>query len=111
MYRTTLTGWLLLVGNPIRIVRLLIALFLSVGYLVALLECQPYKRKSDSVLASWAQVLLICIFGNGILVRCYPKFRIKSALIGIKLLLHSFPATRRFKRIQAFQVIQLARLN
>lgn len=69
LYRTILTGWLLLISNPIRIVRLLIALFLSVGYLVAILECQPFRRKSDGVLASWGQVLFICIFGNGILVR------------------------------------------
>ena len=71
--RTVLTGWLLLVGNDASslFLRLVTALVVSVFSLAALLVCMPYRRRIDFGLAASGQMLLVCVFLGGILVRLY----------------------------------------
>lgn len=64
-----LSGWLLLIDDKVKLLRLLVALIISSGFLITMLECQPYKRKSDSNVAVAAQMLFVCIFAGGLLVR------------------------------------------
>ena len=69
MQRTALTGWLLLIDLDTRFLRLLSALIISMAFLVALLVCEPYKRRFDQGMAAGCQVLMVCIFIGGIVVR------------------------------------------
>jgi len=69
--RTVLTGWLLLIDTSLPFLRLLSALVISIFFLTALLVCVPYERILDFGLAVCAQLLLVCIFIGGILVRLY----------------------------------------
>lgn len=67
--KTLLTGWLLLIHNDMKFLRLLIALAITVAFLVMMLECQPYKRMSDRALATGSQLLFVNTFICGIVVR------------------------------------------
>eukprot|EP00966_Prymnesium_polylepis_P171924 3975829-Prymnesium_polylepis.1 len=69
--RTVLTGWLLLIDTSLPFLRLLSALVVCIFFLTALLVCAPYERILDFGLAVCAQLLLVCIFLGGILVRLY----------------------------------------
>jgi len=71
MQRTILTGWLVLVDAEQHLFRLLIALLISILFLVAVLVCNPHKKKLDSAMAAGCQVLFICIFIGGIMIRLY----------------------------------------
>jgi len=71
--RTMLTGWLLLIDEDLKIMRLLSALMLSIGFLILIMSCTPYKRTFDLGLAAVIQVLFVCMFIGGILVRLYES--------------------------------------
>ncbi|KAL1525500.1 hypothetical protein AB1Y20_020356 [Prymnesium parvum] len=71
LQRTILTGWLLLIDDAIAFMRLVAALILSIAFLVLLLQCRPYRRLLDHAMATGCQLLLVCIFLGGILVRLY----------------------------------------
>jgi len=71
LQRTMLTGWLLLVDGETPFVRLVAALVITISYLVALLACNPYKRSLDYGMAAGCQLLLVCLFIGGIMVRLY----------------------------------------
>jgi len=71
MQRTTLTGWLLLIDDKDGIFRLLAAQLICLSFLVVLLALQPYKRYMDNTIAAACQVVFICIFIGGALVRIY----------------------------------------
>ncbi|KAL1499218.1 hypothetical protein AB1Y20_013725 [Prymnesium parvum] len=79
MQRTTLTGWLLLVDFNLQFIRILCALIVTIAFSVALLVCQPYKRQLDFAMASGAQLLLVCIFIGGIIMRLYEDIANDSA--------------------------------
>jgi len=69
--RTVLTGWLLLIDSDLPFLRLVSALVVTVFCLAALLLCDPYKSRIDFALATGGQLVLICIFIGGIMVRLY----------------------------------------
>eukprot|EP00966_Prymnesium_polylepis_P233165 5392504-Prymnesium_polylepis.1 len=69
--RTTLSGWLLLVDRDLPLLRLALALVITVFCLTVLLLCQPYKARIDFGLAICGQFLLVCCFVGGILVKLY----------------------------------------
>jgi len=71
MQRTTLTGWLLLLDVQLQFIRLLAALIISIAFLIAILACNPFKRRLDYCLAAGGQILFVCIFIGGIIVRLY----------------------------------------
>ncbi|KAL1499616.1 hypothetical protein AB1Y20_011815 [Prymnesium parvum] len=79
LQRTTLTGWLLLINDRLQFVRLLAALMVSIAYLVAVLACSPYKSRSDHGISAGCQLLLVCIFIGGIIVRLYEDIANDSA--------------------------------
>jgi len=66
--RTILTGWLRLVKSELKFLRLLSALIITIGFLVALLVCQPYRRRFDQMMAASCQIVFICTFLGGMLV-------------------------------------------
>lgn len=67
--RTILTGWLTLVER--QFLRLLIALLVSIFFMVALLSMQCYRRKLDFGMAAGVQLLFVCIFVGGLLCHLY----------------------------------------
>ncbi|KAL1512046.1 hypothetical protein AB1Y20_005320 [Prymnesium parvum] len=69
--RTTLTGWLLLIDSELRFIRLLAGLVVSISFLIVLLALKPYKRPFDYMMAAGCQILFVCIFVGGIIVRLY----------------------------------------
>jgi len=69
--RTTLTGWLLLIDIDLRFIRLLAALILTISFLVILLALKPYKKAFDYSMAAGCQILLVCIFIGGVIVRLF----------------------------------------
>ncbi|KAL3927816.1 MAG: hypothetical protein SGPRY_002660 [Prymnesium sp.] len=71
MQRTTLTGWLLLVDSELSFIRLLAAQIVSIAFLIVLLALKPYKRKFDYTMAAGCQILFVCVFIGGIIVRLY----------------------------------------
>ena len=71
MQRTLLTGWLLLIDGDLLLIRLLAALIISNAGLIAVLVCNPYRRKSDYCMAAGIQLLLVCIFIFGIVVHMF----------------------------------------
>ncbi|KAL1498936.1 hypothetical protein AB1Y20_013457 [Prymnesium parvum] len=73
--RTVLTGWLSLVHEDMRALRVISALLVSITFLIALLSIKPYKRSSDYMTAVCCQILLVCIFIGGVLVRIYEDIR------------------------------------
>ncbi|KAL1503142.1 hypothetical protein AB1Y20_011204 [Prymnesium parvum] len=76
--RTTLTGWLLLIDVNLRLIRLFAAVIISLGFLVVLLLCNPYKRKFDFGMAAGCQLLFICIFIGGIIIRLFADIQEKA---------------------------------
>jgi hypothetical protein len=66
--RTVLTGWLQLVNKELKFMRLLMALLLTIGFLVTLNVCRPYRRKFDQTMAAGCQVVFVCIFLGGMVV-------------------------------------------
>ena len=62
-------GWLLLINAKQSFLRLVAALIFAIFFLVAILACSPYRTLADGFLAAGTQLLLICIFIGGILVR------------------------------------------
>jgi len=77
--RTTLTGWLLLIDIELQFIRLIAALCISVAFLVGLLACVPFKRKADNAMATGCQLLFVCIFIGGLIVRLYEDIANDSA--------------------------------
>lgn len=71
MQRTILTGWLLLLNVKLQFIRLLVALVFAIAFLIAMLACRPYKRNLDFCLAVCGQILFVCIFIGGIIVRLF----------------------------------------
>ena len=76
--RTILTGWLLLIDAQLKFVRLIAALVVSVSFLVAILACRPYQRTLDYAMAAGTQLLFICIFIAGLMVRLYEDIAADS---------------------------------
>ncbi|KAL1511659.1 hypothetical protein AB1Y20_004949 [Prymnesium parvum] len=76
--RTTLTGWLLLINFELRFIRLLAALVVSISFLIILLALKPYKRSFDYTMAAGCQILFVCIFIGGIIVRLYEDISTDS---------------------------------
>jgi hypothetical protein len=68
---TVLTGWLTLIDADLLFIRLLAALIISNAGLIAVLVCNPYKRKSDFCMAAGVQLLLVCTFIFGIVVHMF----------------------------------------
>jgi hypothetical protein len=79
LQRTTLTGWLLLLDNSLQILRLVSAICISIMFLVAILLCRPYKSKADFATAAGTQILLVCIFMGGLIVRLYQDIALDTA--------------------------------
>jgi hypothetical protein len=71
--RIVLVGWLNLVDSELKFLRLLMALLVSVAFLVALLVCQPYRRKFDQTMAAGNQIVFVCLFLGGMLVLQYEE--------------------------------------
>ena len=71
LQRTILTGWLLLIPSELKLLRLMIALLLSLCFLIVLLVSQPYRRRSDFAMGASCQVLMVCMFLGGLIVRTY----------------------------------------
>jgi len=71
LQRTVLTGWLLLIDDDLQFLRLFAAVVFSNAFLVLLLSCSPYKRLLDHALAVCCQILLVCMFLCGLLVRLF----------------------------------------
>ena len=71
LQRTVLTGWLLLLDVKLHFIRLVIALLVSISFLIALLACNPYKSWSDFGMAAGSQVMFVCMFIGGIIVRLF----------------------------------------
>jgi hypothetical protein len=70
--RTVVTGWLMLfVDTSKPVLRLLSAILVSFGYLIALLSCKPCRRALDNVMAVGEQVLFVCLFIGALLVCLY----------------------------------------
>jgi len=69
--RTILTGWLLLISYDLPFLRLLSALVITIAMLIAILAANPYKSKFDYGMAAGCQLLFVCIFICGIVVRLY----------------------------------------
>ena len=94
--RIALGGLLLLLNVRRRYMRLLVGMAISVGYLVAIIVCAPYRRKLDHLLAAGCQVLLMCTFVGGIVVCFYEEAAEEttgSAALAYQLLgLHSSDA-------------------
>ena len=72
--RTALVGWVLLVPVEQSFIRLIIALLISVVFLIALLTMLPYQKVEDNVIAAAAQASCIFIFIGAILTRLYGEF-------------------------------------
>lgn len=68
LQRNILSGWLLLIDTQLNFIRLTVALLVCVAFLVALLECRPYKRRSDHAVAVSMQILFVCLFICGMIV-------------------------------------------
>ena len=66
--RTVLTGWLRLVDTELKFMRLLMALLSTIGFLVTLLVCLPYRRTFDQTMAAGCQVVFVCMFLGGMVV-------------------------------------------
>eukprot|EP00966_Prymnesium_polylepis_P117252 2709298-Prymnesium_polylepis.1 len=43
----------------------------SIGFLVALPVCQPYRSKSDQTMAAGCQIVFVCLFLGGMIVLQY----------------------------------------
>ena len=92
MQRTVLSGWLLLINSDLRILRLTAALAIAISFLVVLLVCEPYRRRSDHAVAAGCQVLFVGIFMGGIIVRLYGD--ISNDTAGSPALAHRFLGLR-----------------
>jgi hypothetical protein len=79
LQRTTLTGWLLLVNNNLRFLRLVAAICISIIFLVAVLLCRPYKSKADFATAAGTQILMVCTFLGGLIVSLYQDMAFDTA--------------------------------
>lgn len=55
MRRTTLTGWVLLINEQHAFLRLIVALFVSLAALLAIVSLKPYRRAEDTLLATASQ--------------------------------------------------------
>lgn len=72
--RTALTGWVLLISERRRFLRLVVGLLVSIVGAVAILTSQPYQRNEDDMLGVTCQLLLVCVFVGAILVQLYGFF-------------------------------------
>ena len=72
--RTALTGWVLLLSEEQRFLRLVTGLLISVAYSFALLTSCPYRRGEDDILSILCQVLLVCVYLGALLVQTFNNF-------------------------------------
>jgi len=86
--RTTLTGWLLLLDVELQFIRIMTALIISISFLIAVLACNPYKSTADYLVAAGIQILFVCIFLTGLVVRLYED--ISNDLAGGAALAYRF---------------------
>lgn len=78
MQRNTLNGWLLLIDSELHFIRLLTALVVSITFLIALLACNPYRKSFDHFMAAGCQLLFVCTFLAGMVVRLYEDIAVDS---------------------------------
>ena len=78
--RTILTGWLLLLDESLRFIRLLLATCISIAFLSLLVSVKPYKRPVDDFIAITSQVVLVCIFICAMLIDLFKAFETRSSL-------------------------------
>ena len=64
-------GWLILIDNKQRFIRLVAALIISIAYLSFLFGCAPYRKAMDWALAAGTQLLLVFVFIGGLVVRLF----------------------------------------
>ena len=55
-------------NNELKFIRLLIALLVTMGFLVSLSVCQPYRRKFDQTMAVGSQIVFVCVFLGALVV-------------------------------------------
>ena len=72
--RTALVGWVLLVPVEQSFLRLVIALLISIVFLLVLLSLRPYLRVEDNLIAGAAQASCVFIFIGAILTRLFVEF-------------------------------------
>lgn len=100
--RTVLTGWFLLIDLEQQFIRLLAALVVSLFFLVAVLACNPYKRKLDYAMAAACQLLFVCTFVGGIVVRLFED--IANDTLGSPFLAHRFLGLRSVEEVVVIMV-------
>ena len=88
MQRTILTGWLQLIDSELQFIRLVVAHIVSIFFLVAILACHPYKSRMDYGMAAGCQLLFVCVFLGGIIVRLYED--IATDVAGSRALAYRF---------------------
>ena len=72
--RTILVGWILRIPPEHTFLRLLVAVFLSVASVIALLSARPYRRAEDNLLAAGCNAALVFIFMGASLIRLFSEF-------------------------------------
>ena len=72
--RTALTGWVLLLPEKKRFLRLVTGLLVSLLSSFGLLISKPFSREEDDMLSIMCQVLLVCVYLGALLVDTFNNF-------------------------------------
>ena len=72
--RTALTGWVLLLPEKKRFLRLVTGLLISLLSSFGLLISKPFHREEDDMLSILCQVLLVCVYLGALLVENFNNF-------------------------------------
>jgi len=72
--RTALTGWVLLLPEKKRFLRLVTGLLISLLSSFGLLLSKPFRRDEDDMLSILCQVLLVCVYLGALLVDNFNNF-------------------------------------
>ena len=77
--KVVLVGWLVLLpGDQTNYIRLLIALLISLLFLIMHLFVEPYEKYSDTVFATVCQLILCLTFVGAILIRAFEDLRLHA---------------------------------
>jgi hypothetical protein len=90
--RIVLICWPRLMDSELKFMRLMIAILVTRGFLVALRVSQPYRRKLDQTMAAGLQIVFVCIVLCGVVVLLYEAIEahagappgLASELLGIR---------------------------
>jgi hypothetical protein len=74
-----LQGWLVLIAEKDAFIRILVAMLVSLGYLVMTLIVRPYAHQSDQVLAVAAQLALVVSFSGTSYIKAYDETAQRAA--------------------------------